>query len=163
MRLPQPELWVIDWVLCGQGEAASGQKIEDLMRWRDLRERVWRAQLLAQLVSKPPNLADAEIDLTPAESEELLAIVPTTFRWGTGEDVGMNLKVRIAQELWGDELREKHDADEAVRRLLNPDPPAAPVAAETNVQEDPNAGSPDHQPDEVAHQNEASAAYGAGD
>lgn len=55
MKLPQPELWVIDWVLSGQGETATPQKRDELMAWRPLRERVWQSQLLASMDDNPPS------------------------------------------------------------------------------------------------------------
>ncbi|HEY3118761.1 MAG TPA: hypothetical protein VGK54_18625 [Chloroflexota bacterium] len=119
MRIPQPELWVIDWVLCSQGESVNGQKLEALMSWRDLRERIWRAQMSAELATEDPaKPAEAEIELSPEEYELLLAIVPTTFRWGTGEDCGFSLKRRIAQELWGAEETEKHSLTMSIAAMF---------------------------------------------
>lgn len=118
MRLPQPELWIMDWVLCAQGETATPQKRDELMAWRALRERVWQAQLLAAHDDTDKAPGEASIELTLAECEELLALVPTTFRWGTGEDVGFSLKRRLATELWGDEMTDKHATDKALRAMF---------------------------------------------
>jgi hypothetical protein len=121
MRLPQSELWLIDWVICGQGEAAiGGDKLGALMGWAELRERVWRAQIGAELsTTDPTHPAEAEIELSQAECEQLLAILPTTFRWGTGEDVGFGLKRRVAQELWGAEMMERHQMDATLAAIFN--------------------------------------------
>ena len=107
MKLPLDELLVLDWVFCAQGEKAISQLRDELMRFSHLRERVWRAILLAALESATP--AEAVIELHPSECEELLALVPTTFRWGTGNDVGFSLKQRLAEELWGAEERERYE------------------------------------------------------
>lgn len=119
MKLSQPELWVIDWVLCAQGETVTNEKLEALMSWRDLRERVWRAELAAQLENpdkaKP---AEAELELSSSECEQLLAILPTTFRWGTGEDVGFTLKRRVAQELWAADEAERHRVNAALASIF---------------------------------------------
>ena len=53
MILPLEELLVLDWICCAQGEKASGQIRDDLMRWTDLRERVWKAVLLSKLSTTP--------------------------------------------------------------------------------------------------------------
>ena len=119
MQIPQPELWVIDWVISGQGESVNGEKLESLMSWRDLRERIWRAQISAELATKDPaKPAEAELELSPAELEQLMAIVPTTFRWGTGEDCGFALKRRISQELWGAEEGEKHSVNMSLAAIF---------------------------------------------
>ena len=104
MNIPLDELLVLDYILSAQGAAISSAQRDDLMRWRDLRERVWRGIIDASLVEGP-----APVDLTEAECTELLAMLPTTFRWGTGEDVGFALKRRIADELWGAEQTERHE------------------------------------------------------
>jgi hypothetical protein len=119
VKIPQHELWVVDWVLCAQGEAVTGDKLDALMGWRELRERVWRAQLAAELASQDPaKPADAEIELSPGECEQLLAVLPTTFRWGTGEDVGFALKRRLAQELWAADEAEKHKVNAALAAIF---------------------------------------------
>ena len=109
MNIPHDELLVLDWVLSGQGAHADLAIMENLMRWRDLRERVWRGIISAQLDSGP-----ALMDFTETEAEELLAIVPTTFRWGTGEDCGFSLKQRLAESLWG---RSEHDSAEKRKQM----------------------------------------------
>lgn len=119
MKLPQPELWLIDWVLCGQGETLTKDKLEAMMSWKDLRERVWRAQLAAELASSnPTKSAEADLEMSTEELEQLLAILPTTFRWGTGEDVGFTLKRRVAQELWQAEETERHKMNAALASIF---------------------------------------------
>ena len=73
MNIPHDELLVLDWILCAQGEAIILQKREELMRWRELRERVWRGILSSELSGET-----ALIELEPIECEELLAMVPTS-------------------------------------------------------------------------------------
>lgn len=140
MRIPQPELWVIDWVICGQGESVNGQKLESLMSWRDLRERVWRAQITAELATEDPaKPVEAELELSPDECEQLLAIIPTTFRWGTGEDCGFSLKRRIAQELWGAAENEKHSLTLSLAAMFGKEDGDA--SGSTHYGTDENAGA----------------------
>ena len=123
MILPLEELLLLDWLYCGQGEKATDQLLDHMMRWTDLRERVWRAVLLAKLTNgeqKP--LAEkmdlkVPIEISRSECLELLAVVPTTFRWGTGADVGFNLKMRLADEVWGAEERERYEGLAKMRAL----------------------------------------------
>jgi hypothetical protein len=118
--MPQPELWLIDWVLCGQGESVNGEKLAALMGWSDLRERVWRAQIEAELATTDPtHPAEAEMELSREELEQLLSVLPTTFRWGPGEDVGFALKRRVAQQLWGAEATERHKVNAAIAAIFS--------------------------------------------
>lgn len=129
MNIPHDELLVLDWILCAQGQHADLAVIENLMRWRDLRERVWRGIISSTLDKSGPAL----VELSEIECEELLALIPTTFRWGTGEDVGFSLKQRLANELWETAERDNQTKREQVRALFK---------------EDQDAPSPSHQPDE---------------
>ena len=132
MHIPHDELLVLDWILCGQGSHADLALMENLMRWRDLRERVWRGIMSAQLDAGP-----ALMDFTETETEELLALVPTTYRWGTGEDVGFSLKQRLAESLWG---QSEHDAAEkrkSMRALFQEDQDALSAAGNKPDQDNP--------------------------
>lgn len=141
MKLSQGELWLIDWVLCAQGEQANLEKLRHLMGWEDLRARTWRALMLAELDAQPnqPQPPDAAIDLTDDECRTLLALIPTTFRWGIGEDVGITLKQRLAEQLWGEEIIELHKNNDALAAIA--------ASFETPIQEESHARSADDQPE----------------
>jgi hypothetical protein len=141
MQLTQGELWLLDWVTSMHGETATPEQRDKLMAWRPLRERIWRAQLLATLATAKDVLTDASLDLTPAECEELLALLPVTFRWGTGDDVGFMLKSRLASELWGEEMVAEHESLKSLKAMFAPSPPVE--EAKPDVQ--PNAH--DYDPD----------------
>ena len=116
MRLTVEELLLIDWMLSSQASVLSEKVIEDLMAWRDERERVWRALIRADLAKA----GEGEIEFTDDECDQLLALIPTTFRWGAGEDVGYSLKLKLAALLWGDEETENHESTEKLRALFGP-------------------------------------------
>ena len=130
--IPEGELLLLDWIFCGQGQGATLQTQEELMRWRDLRERVWRGLLWYKLSNEA-----ASVELSPTECEELLALVPTTFRGGTGEDVGFSLKTRLASELWGAEEQERHAKMKQMRAMFQEDQDANSPSPEPS----PNTGA----------------------
>lgn len=130
MKLNLGELLLLDWITSAQGEKASAHVRDDLMRWRDLRERVWRSIIFCGLGSD----AEVSMDLQLAECEELLCLLPTTFRWGTGEDVGYSLKMGLASELWGSEETDRHAGLERVRAMLKERTDADDIADESNAE-----------------------------
>lgn len=127
MNIPHDELLVLDWVLCGQGAHAELALMENLMRWRELRERVWRGIMASSLDHGP-----ALMDFTETETEELLAIVPTTFRWGTGEDVGFALKCRLAASLWGQAEEDAAEKRKQMRALFKEEQDAGSASDKPN-------------------------------
>ena len=147
VKLPQVELQLMDWLYCGQSEHASPALLGPLMDYQDLRERIWRALLLAALDDKPgPSTnsviqGEASIELSDAEMVELLALIPTTFRWGTGDDVGYPLKCRIAGELWGAEIEDQHAKDRAFRELMQEVENAASPSPSHPTQPDPDVSA----------------------
>ena len=106
------------------------------MRWRDLRERVWRGIMSAKLDNGP-----ALMDFTETESEEMLSLVPTTFRWGTDDaDVGLNLKQRLAESLWGQSEQDAAEKRKQMRALFQEDQDAlSPVSPASHSPNQDNA------------------------
>ena len=93
---------LLDWLFCGHGDPVTTEQRDALMRWADLRRRVWVTVIDLDLAAKEVATAStADMDLSHGEQEELLALVPTTFRWGPGEDCGLSLKRKLAYELYG--------------------------------------------------------------
>jgi len=140
MNVPHDELLVLDWVFCGQGAHADLALMENLMRWRDLRERVWRGIMSAQLDKGP-----ALMDFTETETEELLALVPTTFRWGTGEDVGFSLKQRLAESLWGQAEQDAAEKRKQMRALFQEEQNANSAPSDK-----PNQDNPGYNPEDLS-------------
>ena len=134
MNVPHDELTLLDWILCGQGNHADLALVENLMRWRDLRERVWRGIMAAKLDN-----GHALMDFTETETEELLALVPTTWRWGTGEDVGFSMKERLAESLWGQSEQDAAEKRKQMRALFqeDQDAPSTSSTSDKPTQDDP--------------------------
>ena len=123
MKLPLGELLVLDWFTSGQYGVLTASGLDDLMRWRDLRERVWRAVIRAEL-----SKGDVELVLSEDECVDLLVMIPVTFRWGQGDDVGYALKRRIAAQLWGDAETAFYESDTKLRALFGESEKEKPVA-----------------------------------
>ena len=99
IRLDQGELLLLDWVLCGASRLIPDADLDYLLeKWHEFRLDVWRG--IGQL--KAPDVNEVELALTDPEAKVLLAVVPTTFRWGTGPDCGYTLKTKLAKFLLGD-------------------------------------------------------------
>ena len=136
MNLSVEELLLLDWVLCAQGEKADPETLQKLDGWRDLRERVWRAIVRHDMTILP---GPVEMEVTEYECGQLLMLLPTTFRWGTGEDVGFTLKRKCAAQLWqGDE-----ESIVKLRAMLGgTDADSSPAASESA-----NKDAAPHEPD----------------
>jgi hypothetical protein len=90
------ELLLIDWVLCGASHIVQNYDLDELvMRWHDLRILVW-CGLKALADARPKAITQFRYELRQADAETLLALVPTTHRWGTGPDVGYSLKLKLS-------------------------------------------------------------------
>lgn len=98
------ELLLVDWVLCGSSHILQANNLDELVaRWHILRLNVWSGlKALADMDRRPSRTADPKVpkvvryELTGEDAERLLALVPTTHRWGTGPDVGYALKMKLA-------------------------------------------------------------------
>ena len=121
------ELQLLDWVLCGQGSSISASPGE-LLEHDDLRERIWRMLIQSGLGEK-----NAALDLSETESRRLLALLPTTFRWTTGEDCGWGLKVKIAHSLWLKEEDAAYRSRELMRKSFEEDQNATSTFTSTNA------------------------------
>ena len=92
----QNELLLLDWCLCGASRILPVIDLESLVTpWHMLRMGIW--ECMAELKAKSSQLS--HLALTDDDAKILLAICPTTFRWGTGEDCGYILKTKLAQML----------------------------------------------------------------
>lgn len=93
------EILLIDWTICGASRIIPNMEVVPLVvDWHPLRMTLWDA------VSLLGNDSKKEIKLPVEESEArtLLALAPTTFRWGTGPDCGFSLKQKLSRFLQGE-------------------------------------------------------------
>ena len=90
--LTQGELLLVDWIICGASHLLLDTDLGDLVaKWEPLRLRCWQAI--------GTNLASCPLEMDTSEAHVVLAICPTTFRWGVGDDVGFSLKLKLAKYL----------------------------------------------------------------
>ena len=85
------------------------------------------------------------MDFTETETEELLALVPTTFRWGTGEDVGFSLKQRLAESLWGQAEQDAAEKRKQMRALFQEEQNANSAPSDK-----PNQDNPGYNPEDLS-------------
>ena len=94
----------MDWSICAASRMMPDCALDVLMTWHVFRMDVWAAILHIERTGTGTTAAFA---MTDQEAKVLLAVVPTTFRWGTGIDCGYSLKQKLAKFLRG----ERDDAD----------------------------------------------------
>lgn len=97
LHLNSDELALLDWVL----HYPLPNTQVDLawhMRWDALRERIWgllAVEFAKEKEEQKPSKAIYDLIVEEEDVPVLLAIVPTTFRWGAGADCGFSLKVKL--------------------------------------------------------------------
>ncbi len=108
INLDRGELLLVDWVLCSASRLIPNADLDHLLNsWHDMRLAVWKS--VAQLDT--PTSSEAKFRLSDTEAKALLAVVPTTFRWGTGPDSGYSLKQKLARFLSSGEYDEYINAN----------------------------------------------------
>ena len=101
LRLTADELMLIDWVLCMYSHVLSGD-LADYMRWEPVRTGVWEVlDLLWDPLTVRPKEGTVVMVMPIPDARMLLAILPTTHRWGTGFDCGFSLKRKLARYIRG--------------------------------------------------------------
>lgn len=113
LTLTEDELLLIDWVLSAYSHTLPSNTDEDFWRglidWDRVRLLVW--ETVDNLLFGVPDV----LPITPTDAERLLALLPTTFRWGTSPDCGYSLKRKLVAFISGREYREPpSDNPEAV-------------------------------------------------
>jgi len=99
--LTEEELLLLDWVMCSGSGLIPSATLEDLMtNWSSFRYDVWKGinALTKQKKGVPTEINRATTELLTIDeftARTLLAITPTTFRWGTGADCGYELKLKL--------------------------------------------------------------------
>ena len=101
IKLTEEELLLLDWVMCSGSGLIPSATLEDLItNWSSFRYDVWKG---ISAFGRQKKGVPAEINRTITEllsideftAKTLLAIIPTTFRWGTGADCGYELKLKL--------------------------------------------------------------------
>lgn len=110
ITLNSDELLLLDFILSYPMPSVSVE-LNWHMEWYDFRLQIWQKihefknqELICieEHKAKPQNpVASIDIDLTDARV--LMSLVPTTFRWGPGEDCGYSLKLKLYRYITGEE------------------------------------------------------------
>ena len=102
IKLTEEELLLLDWVICSGSQLIPNASLEDLVtNWSSFRADVWKVISYINRYNK--NLAVTEsLPIDEFLARTLLALVPTTFRWGTGADCGYELKLKLYRFLSND-------------------------------------------------------------
>src|SRR3990167_2882992 len=103
LSLNEDELLLIDWVLSVYRHTLPMAFDEAVDDWHSMRLGAWSA-IDAIINSRSTPLVSFPIN--EAEARYLLAVLPTTYRWGTGPDCGYSLKRKLSCLLMGREYRE---------------------------------------------------------
>ena len=102
IKVTSEELMLLDWILCSASGLIPSATVDDLMeRWSSVRFDVWKG--IDDLKNnKQGPLATTSLVMDEFTARVLLALVPTTFRWGTGSDCGFALKLKLYHFLIGE-------------------------------------------------------------
>ena len=102
IKLTEEELLLLDWVMCSGSQLIPNASLEDLVtNWSSFRADVWKG--ISSINRYNKNLAVTEsLPIDEFLVRTLLALVPTTFRWGTGADCGYELKLKLYRFLSND-------------------------------------------------------------
>ena len=118
IKVNEEELLLLDWVVGSASGLIPGATLDELMsNWSLLRFDVWQhIDELKRLQSSGSSTPGKELPLSMDDwtARTLLAIVPTTFRWGTGQDCGYSIKMKLCKFLMGerdDDDKTKADSD----------------------------------------------------
>ena len=119
--LTEEEFLLLDWVMCsGSGLIPSATLEELVTNWSAFRYDVWKG---ISALTKQRKGVPTEINRTITESltideftvRTLLAIIPTTFRWGTGADCGYELKLKLYRFLANEgEIADDNPQDQTI-------------------------------------------------
>lgn len=98
--LNRDEYLLIDWILCGASRLIPNIETDELVnKWHPLRMRVWDKFIGDNIKKFTDEKAEQDVPMDTETARFLLGIAPTTFRWGTGADCGLSLKLKLAEFL----------------------------------------------------------------
>ena len=116
IKVTEDEFLLLDWVMCSGSQLIPNAPLEDLVtNWSSFRVDVWKG--ISSINRYNKNLAHATESLAIDEflARTLLAIVPTTFRWGTGKDSGYELKLKLYRFLANEgEIADDNPQDQTI-------------------------------------------------
>ena len=101
ISVTEEELLLLDWIMCSGSGLIPSATLEELVTyWSAFRYDVWKG---ISALTKQRKGVPTEINRAITESltideftvRTLLAIIHTTFRWGTGADCGYELKLKL--------------------------------------------------------------------
>jgi hypothetical protein len=101
ITVTEEELLLLDWVMCSGSGLIPNAPLEDLVtNWAFFRFDVWKgiSDLHRQVKGVPTEINGVltqELTIDEFTARALLAVTPTTFRWGTGVDCGYALKLKL--------------------------------------------------------------------
>mgnify|MGYP003656472385 CR=1 FL=1 len=111
IKVTAEELMLLDWILCSGSALIPGATVDDLIeRWSSVRLDVWKCLSEIDRLKIGP-LATVSFEMDEFTAKVLLALTPTTFRWGTGVDCGFSLKMKLFHFLSG-EIENDNTQDE---------------------------------------------------
>lgn len=122
LPLDSAELRLVDWIICGAAHILPDSGMNELMEWHAFREKVWFG--LYRTLMEKQQIHD--LPITDTEAKIVLALCPTTFRWSTGPDTGLTLKLKLSMLLRGEKvsLEEKKEEPKAKPASAPATPPA---------------------------------------
>ena len=128
IKVNEEELLLLDWVIGSASGLIPGATLDELMaNWSSLRLDVWQhiyeLKKLPTSSSGPPPGALCSLNMDDFMARILLAVVPTTFRWGTGPDCGYSIKMKLCRFLLGE--KDDDDKDQANSDTSNQPPDAS--------------------------------------
>jgi len=104
LSLNTDELLLLDWVLLHPLSTYGLDNLDATMKWHSIRYQVWHCLYwLDGLQTTIPRISVALLGLSYSEAELLLALVPTTHRWGVDKDCGYTLKLKLYKALSGED------------------------------------------------------------
>jgi len=102
IKITAEELMLLDWILCSGSALIPNATVDDLVeRWSAVRFDVWKCLSDIERQKRGP-LAAVSLVMDEFTAKILLALTPTTFRWGTGQDCGFSLKMKLFHFLSGE-------------------------------------------------------------
>ena len=102
IKLTEEELLLLDWFMCSGSQLIPNASLEDLVtNWSSFRADGWKGISTINRYNKNHPITES-LPIDEFLARTLLAVVPTTFRWGTGADCGYELKLKLYRFLAND-------------------------------------------------------------
>ena len=115
----EDELLLLDWIMFSGSQLIPNAPLEDLVtNWSSFRYDVWRGisafnrrKGIKPIDPTEPIIIVERLEIDEFLARTLLALVPTTFRWGTGIDCGYELKIKLYRFLANEVEDAKSESD----------------------------------------------------